>query len=62
MAERFAGSIGRPASAPIGTGVHGGRAVVMPTSPIDMPVSCAITRIDGSWEKRPCDGPIVTVV
>ena len=47
---------------PIGTGTHGGRAVVCPTSSRLSPVSCAISRAIGSDEKRPCDGPMVTVV
>ena len=62
MAERLAGSNGRPASAPIGTGTHGGRAVVMPTSAGVRPVCAPSARIAASWEKRPCDGPMVTVV
>ncbi len=62
MAERLAGSNGRPASTPIGTLTHGGRAVVMPTSSSVSPVCAPSARIEASWEKRPCDGPIVTVV
>jgi hypothetical protein len=61
-AERFAGSNGRPASTPIGTEDHGGRAVVVPTVSRSVPVPCAISRTDGSWHMRPWQGPIVTVV
>ena len=60
--ERLAGSIGRPASTPIGTDTHGGRAVVVPTCSRLCPVSLAISRIAGSWHMRPWHGPIVTVV
>ena len=59
--ERLAGSNGLPASTPIGTEIHGGRAVVSPTSPTSVPVA-ASARTDGSCEKRPWVGPIVTVV
>jgi hypothetical protein len=62
MAERLAGSNGRPASTPIGTLTQGGRAVVIPTSPSVRPVCRPSARIDASWENRPWDGPIVTVV
>ena len=62
MAERLAGSNGRPASAPIGTVTQGGRAVVVPTSSRLWPVSCAIRRTAGSWHMRPWQGPIVVVV
>ena len=34
----------------------------MPTSPIVCPVSAPMIRTDGSWQMRPWDGPIVTVV
>ena len=40
IAERLAGSKGRPASAPIGTACQGGRAVVVPTCSRLWPVSC----------------------
>ena len=59
---RFAGSNGRPASAPIGTACHGGRGVVVPTSDRLVPVSFAISRTAGSWHIRPWHGPIVVVV
>ena len=58
----MAGSIGRPASTPIGTEIQGGRAVVVPTSSRLIPVSFAIRRIEASWHIRPWQGPIVTVV
>ena len=60
--ERFAGSNGRPASTPIGTDDHGGRAVVVPTASSSWPVCPAIRRTDGSWHMRPWHGPMVTVV
>jgi len=46
----------------MGTVDQGGRAVVMPTSSSDRPVTAARTRIEASCEWRPCEGPIVTVV
>ena len=51
-----------PPRIPIGTDTHGGRAVVVPTSPSDWPVCWAITLTDGTWHMRPWHGPIVTVV
>ncbi len=60
--ERLAGSTGRPPRTPIGTDTHGGRAVVTPTSPSELPLCWAISRTDGSWHIRPWQGPIVTVV
>ena len=62
IAERLAGSKGRPASAPIGTETQGGRAVVVPMSSRLCPVSCAISLTAGSWHMRPWQGPIVVVV
>ena len=62
MAERLAGSTGRPPRMPIGTLTHGGRAVVTPTCSRPCPVSWAISRTDGSWHIRPWQGPMVTVV
>ena len=62
MAERLAGSNGRPASAPRGTADHGGRAVVVPTRARSWPVSCAMSRTAGSWHIRPWHGPMVAVV
>ena len=62
MAERLAGSNGRPASAPRGTADHGGRAVVVPTSSRSWPVSWAMSRTAGSWHMRPWQGPMVAVV
>ena len=62
MAERLAGSKGRPASAPSGTACQGGRAVVVPTCARLWPVSWAISRTAGSWHMRPWQGPIVAVV
>ena len=59
---RFAGSNGRPASAPIGTACQGGRAVVVPTASRLGPVSWAISRTAGSWHMRPWQGPMVVVV
>ena len=62
MAVRLAGSCVRPASSPSVTGAHGGRAVVVPIAASSVPCSLAYNLIAGRWQRRPWQGPIVTVV
>ena len=62
MEVRFAGSCGRPASAPSETGAQGGREVVVPTSTSGVSVTSAMSRVEGRPQSFPWHGPIVTVV